>query len=89
MAHTTMTGLKQKLSAVALAALLAGCAVGPDYKQPMLSLPSAWMGLGSSSLVADAEGAKSDTAWWRVFNDPTLDVLMVQALERNGDLSMA
>jgi len=85
-----MAGMKHKLSAVALAALLAGCAVGPHYETPVLGLPAQWLGLGApSSLVADAEAARNDVTWWRVYSDPTLDALMVQALERNGDLRMA
>lgn len=79
---------------VALGALLAGCsvgpAVGPEYERPALSLPLQWLGLSSqTSLVANAEDAKNDAAWWQVFGDKTLDGLMTQALERNGDLRMA
>ena len=81
------------LSLIAL--LLAGCgagpAVGPDYKQPILSMPLGWMGLGKrDSLLADAGNAKTlNMDWWKVFNDPIMDSLMQQALTRNGDLRVA
>ncbi len=79
---------------VATAALLAGCsvgpAVGPEYERPSLSLPLQWIGLGmDNSLVANAEAAKNDADWWQIFGDDTLNGLMTQALERNGDLRMA
>lgn len=73
------------------ATLLAGCAVGPDYHMPKLSTPLAWMGLGGKT--ADAGEAKPEVvlnmAWWKAFNDPTMDQLMQQALTRNGDLKVA
>jgi outer membrane protein, multidrug efflux system len=79
---------------VATAALLGGCsvgpAVGPEYERPALSLPLQWIGLGSdTSLVDNAEAAKNDADWWQIFGDDTLNGLMTQALERNGDLRMA
>lgn len=78
------------LASVCAATLLGGCAVGPDYKAPSLSMPLHWLGLGNdTTLVADAGDSKVNMNWWKAFNDPTLDMLMQQALERNGDLRVA
>ncbi|WP_372014009.1 efflux transporter outer membrane subunit [Pseudoxanthomonas sp. 10H] len=66
-------------------ALLAGCAVGPDYRaaapQPVhlhhARAPGTYVG---DSPVAD---------WWRQFEDPVLDRLVGDALAANPDLRIA
>ncbi|RYG60561.1 MAG: efflux transporter outer membrane subunit [Alphaproteobacteria bacterium] len=74
--------------ALPIVVLLAGCAVGTDYEAPKLGLPLGWLGLGENPrLVSEGEVVKLD--WWKAFNDPVLDGLMQQALERNGDLRVA
>ena len=44
--------------------LLAGCAVGPDYKKPEIASPPAW--------TVDMQKAQetANTAWWEQFKDP-------------------
>lgn len=87
--------MKQLASVSMVALVLAGCsvgpAVGPEYKAPLLGLPLGWLGLGGSeALLADGGDAKAmPMDWWKAFNDPKLDALMQQALERNGDLRVA
>ena len=67
-------------------ALMAGCAVGPNYHQPELSTPSRW-----SSPLADGETNSPVhlTAWWRNFNDTNLDSLMAMAVQSNLTLRIA
>ncbi|MEZ5563148.1 MAG: efflux transporter outer membrane subunit [Gammaproteobacteria bacterium] len=69
-----------------LGALLSGaCAVGPDYREPLL----ADMG-GSWTLPPDAAGKQADlAAWWTSLGDPTLDRLVAAALVDNLDLRQA
>lgn len=69
-----------------IAILLAGCVVGPDYERPAVITPAKWAGdHGKSSTVK-----KPDlTAWWRQFNDPLLDRLVVQAVDDNLDVATA
>lgn len=65
------------------AALLAGCAIGPDYKRPTMETPQAWRaGTADVGMVA---GEK----WWTVFGDPVLDAMEEEALAANGDLARA
>jgi multidrug efflux system outer membrane protein len=64
-------------------ALLAGCAVGPDYRRPQVPVPSSYSGM-----PADA-AQTADTRWWRSFNDPVLDDLIAEALANNRDLRIA
>ena len=69
--------------AVALATLLAGCAVGPDYVRPAIDSPAQWR----ISYVQAADVA--NTAWWEQFGDPALNALIEQALRDNKDLLIA
>jgi len=74
-------------AALALAALQAGCAVGPDYTRPDIALPAQWT---QAPLSASGSGASASLdAWWRGFDDPTLDELMSEAAARNTDVASA
>lgn len=70
---------------VAAAALLAGCAVGPDYQRPALPLPAQYPD------AADAGSAPAEVPaqWWTLYGQPELDRLVAQALERNRDIEQA
>jgi NodT family efflux transporter outer membrane factor (OMF) lipoprotein len=76
------------VGALALAAMLAlaGCAakVAPPPAST-LQTPAAWRtapGPGQSAAPVERE-------WWQAFGDPVMNVLVGQALERNGDLRIA
>jgi len=69
-------------------ALLAGCAVGPDYKRPPVETPRSWK---------ETQGWKpavpQDTAirgkWWEAFNDPALTSLEEQVIISNQNIAQA
>ena len=65
--------------------VLAGCAVGPNYKRPALDAP------GQFKYSADPGSTNSlaDLPWWRIFDDPTLTHLIHVALTHNYDLRIA
>jgi multidrug efflux system outer membrane protein len=76
------------------AALLAGCAVGPDYHGP----PAAEKAAPAKFKNASADGRwkvgepmddKAGGHWWTVFHDGTLDGLIQQGLAKNQDLRVA
>ncbi len=67
-----------------LVALLAGCAVGPDYQRPELPLPAQFPGSESG-----AAGTEVPAQWWTLYGQPELDRLVAQALERNRDIEQA
>ncbi len=72
----------------AMATLLAGCTVGPDFFSPRLKLPDQF----TERPATPAEIALTDaelTRWWRSFDDPTLDQLIDQAIAGNLDLQIA
>ncbi|WP_158583392.1 efflux transporter outer membrane subunit [Salinisphaera sp. Q1T1-3] len=66
------------------AALLAGCAVGPDYERPDMDLPQSQ--LDSTLLSADQQ--QKLAYWWTRYKDPTLNKLIDQALDSNLDIAL-
>ena len=76
------------LSLVAVA-VLAGCAVGPDYKTPDIAPPFAYH--GGTTLAARAGEAPSPAldAWWQGFDDPELTRIVERTIAQNLDLAAA
>jgi multidrug efflux system outer membrane protein len=66
------------------AALLGGCAIGPDYKRPAVAEPPTFRG----QAVAEATSL-ADAPWWQVFQDPVLKGLIQEALRQNYDVKIA
>ena len=66
-------------------ALLAGCAVGPDYQRPQVKMTQAFR---DQVKPADARSF-ADLPWWAVFQDETLQALIVEALKNNYDMRIA
>ena len=73
------------LTIVASAGLLAGCAVGPDYKRPTTTPPETFRGQTDPAEAASL----ADLPWWEAFRDPTLQELLQTALANNYDLRVA
>ena len=70
---------------LAAAIALAGCAsIGPDYHAEKLAAPQL-QGLDA----AQESNAQFQAAWWKQFNDPTLDALIQRAAANNLDLRIA
>lgn len=72
---------KRVWAALAAAVLLAGCLMGPNYKQPELDLPE--------GQAADNFSIFTNAKWWEVFQDPVLNQLEADALAYNKDLQAA
>jgi outer membrane protein, multidrug efflux system len=68
----------------ACCAWLAGCTVGPDYHRPAVDTPSSFRFAAPNAEVVD-----TSLDWWKQFNDPVLDDLVVKALAQNQDLGIA
>jgi NodT family efflux transporter outer membrane factor (OMF) lipoprotein len=74
------------------ALVLAGCAVGPDFKAPTPEAPadfSAWHGGSPELLDPQLRGTASAPIGWSVFADPVLDALQARALAANHDVQTA
>jgi multidrug efflux system outer membrane protein len=66
-------------------AILAACAVGPDYREPQAAAAQQFIGAQNSSFsTADVE-----RDFWKSFNDPLLDRIVEQALASNHDIRIA
>jgi outer membrane protein, multidrug efflux system len=80
--------IRHAARAVGVAALLAGCAVGPDYHRPAADIPPAWQ-----PEAPWQQALPSDTTlkgnWWELFQDPALNPLVEQALTSNQNLRIA
>lgn len=90
-----------RLGSVALAVLLAGCTVGPDFHAPNADVPTQWhdpqrtaaspTGASDTSVAGSVPTLDTDPDphWWRNFNDPALDALIERAARSNLDLQQA
>ncbi|MBL8225694.1 MAG: efflux transporter outer membrane subunit [Chromatiales bacterium] len=75
--------MKTRLVTALLAATVAGCMVGPDYRRPDIDTPEAWR--IEYAKAADVANVK----WWEQFDDPVLNGLVETALKDNRDLRIA
>jgi outer membrane protein, multidrug efflux system len=72
------------ISAVAL--LLSGCMVGPNYHKPSVPVAPAFQEPATPAPVGPNGIAYGD--WWKVFHDPMLDNLETQADAANKDIKI-
>ncbi|WP_308814020.1 efflux transporter outer membrane subunit [Sphingomonas sp. GV3] len=73
----------RRSTSIALAALLGGCTVGPDYTPPKAEVPNAFVGPQAAASTMDL------SQWWRAFGDPRLDSLVARALKDSPDIAIA
>ncbi len=78
--------MKKKLeiyiAVIVLILLVQSCAVGPNYRTPETKSKTAFRyAVASDSII--------NLRWWEIFNDPTLDTLIVTALRENKNLLIA
>jgi multidrug efflux system outer membrane protein len=72
------------VAAAVSAALLGGCAIGPDYRRPVVAGPPTFRGQAAAEALSFA-----DAPWWEVFQDPVLKGLIEEALRNNYDVGVA
>ncbi|MGJ5816454.1 efflux transporter outer membrane subunit [Paludibaculum fermentans] len=72
--------------AVVALCLLAGCAVGPKYRAPVVKTPEAFSQAQGQKPAADV-AALAD--WWRTFQDQKLSSLVERAISSNLDVKVA
>lgn len=87
------------LPTVALATLLAGCAVGPNFSRPAVPdggytrepLPGATVSTPVPGGEAQRfiEGMDIPRQWWTLFRSEPLNALIIEALQNNPDLQAA
>lgn len=88
------------LAGVLACLLIAGCAVGPDFKKPAAPDVSDYTDHPLSTSIAGAQVAGGETQrfaqgsdisgdWWTLFHSKPLNDLIGQSLEKNPDLKSA
>jgi multidrug efflux system outer membrane protein len=73
-----------RASVLLASALLAACAVGPDYERPRVATPDSFVNLAEGVSPQELE-----REFWRSFDDETLNELIERALARNHDVRIA
>jgi len=72
-----------QLSTLLVIILFTGCAMGPDFKKPVVNTPNNFR-------FSDSESKEVvNLKWWELFDDPVLYSLVVTALADNKDLMVA
>jgi NodT family efflux transporter outer membrane factor (OMF) lipoprotein len=82
------------------AAVIAGCAVGPNYHAPRIAAPAAYVAAsgtatagsptpGNAASAAAAPAPVELAAWWQALTDPELDSLIARAINGNPDVVIA
>jgi multidrug efflux system outer membrane protein len=71
---------------------LAGCAVGPGFKEPVMETPDRFL-FDTLTVVSPVDtltaDSLADVRWWEAFEDPALDSLVTIALTENKGVLIA
>ena len=90
--------MKALLAPFFLLGLLAGCAIGPDYRLPAAigtnRMPAAFAGGAALTNMGNWKPAEPSAhlprgVWWEIFGDSELNRLETAASEANQDLAVA
>jgi len=76
----------KKFLLLAIAVLLSGCAVGPNYKRPTTNVPTGYRG---AMPAQPATASLGNEKWWDLYQDPVLTQLIHTALQQNYDVRIA
>src|SRR5262245_15489823 len=71
--------------AIVATLVVAGCAVGPNYRRPVVRTPVTTRG----QVTPTDTVSLADLPWWAVFDDPVLQALIEEALRDSPDLLAA
>ncbi len=91
---------RSRAAGIATLLLVAGCAVGPDFKKPAPPATERFTAsdLPTETQAADIRGGEAQRLiagrdlpgeWWTLFRSPALDALIEQAIKANPDLKSA
>jgi multidrug efflux system outer membrane protein len=73
----------------ALPIALSGCMVGPNYHKPSVPMPPAFTEQSQPAAATAGPPAIAYHDWWKVFHDPVLDAMEMQADAANQDIKIA
>ncbi|HEU4653258.1 MAG TPA: efflux transporter outer membrane subunit [Steroidobacteraceae bacterium] len=75
--------------AASVAAVLAGCAVGPNYREPHIATADQWHSLPPQGVRDEGTDAPSLAAWWTVLADDQLTSLIDRAVQGSTTVQQA
>jgi len=81
--------MKKIVALLSAVVLSVGCAVGPNYKKPVTSVPATYRGLTPEESAKTEAASLGDQKWWNIFQDEQLRLLIRTALQQNYDLRIA
>ena len=82
----------RRLALLPVVFLLAGCMVGPNYKRPLVSVPTDYrnaMPAQAAPTPAAVPSSLGNENWWQVYQDRVLVQLIHTALEQNYNVRIA
>lgn len=68
---------------------LAACSFTPEYKKPVIDVPSGFKEASSIWIPVESKQKSHQTQWWGKFHSSHLNALMEQAVENNLQISAA
>ncbi|WP_369959333.1 efflux transporter outer membrane subunit [Pseudomonas benzenivorans] len=83
-----VTSIPRPLGLIALSLLLAGCAIGPDYRRPELATPAQFKQIEGWTLAAPGDALERG-AWWTLYGDAELNALVERLNLSNHNLAAA
>jgi multidrug efflux system outer membrane protein len=81
--------MKKSVALLSVVLLGSGCAVGPNYKRPAVSVPNSYRGLTPEDAAKTQAASIGDQKWWEIFQDEQLRTLIRTALQQNYDARIA
>jgi multidrug efflux system outer membrane protein len=84
-----MIKMKHWLVLLSATLLTSGCTVGPNYKRPIVAVPSSYRGMAPAQDAQTQTAPLGDQKWWDIFQDEQLRALIRTALAQNYDLRIA
>jgi NodT family efflux transporter outer membrane factor (OMF) lipoprotein len=87
MHDSLMTNSLRTSAACAIALVLAGCMVGPDYVRPSAPVPAQYREADGWK-VAQPSDAAPRGEWWQAYRDPELDALVGQVDVNNQTIAL-
>lgn len=79
---------KHNTALFSIALALGGCAVGPDYKRPVIDVPPSYPDAAQTE-TTDAAAPTLRPDWWTLYNDERLNELVATALRNSADMHRA
>src|SRR5207245_7839941 len=84
-----VTDMNKIIALLSVLILCSGCAAGPNYKRPAVSVPGTYRGLTPEEAAKTQSASIGDQKWWDIFQDEQLRSLIRTALQQNYDVRIA